>query len=57
MKISNFCCYIVGIIFALMPLLLLVTYLTYSEKIVFPILIFIMIICFIIAIFADKKNK
>ena len=37
--------YTIGGIFALMPIIMLITYITYTEKIVMPILLIIMIIC------------
>lgn len=53
--IRNIAGYIGAIVFVLSPLILLFMYLTYSEKIVAPLLMIIMIVCGIIIIFTDEE--
>ena len=44
-----------GFTFALSPLILMITYFTYTEKIILPIVMLIMIVCGIIIIFTDEE--
>lgn len=43
--ILNICGIIIGIIFATMPITMIVSYFTYTEKIIMPILLIVMLIC------------
>lgn len=45
----------IGLSFALAPVILLFMYLTYSEKLIAPILMLIVIISTIILIFTDEE--
>lgn len=42
---KKLCAYTIAGIFALMPIIMLITYFTYTEKIVMPIVLVILIIC------------
>lgn len=53
--VRNIACYTGGILFALAPVILLVAYFTYTEKIILPATIFITIICGIILIVTDEE--
>lgn len=52
--VRNIAGYTGAIMFALSPVLLLFMYLTYSEKVVAPLLILIMIVCGTIVILTDE---
>ena len=53
--IRNIAGYTGVIIFVLSPVILLFMYLTYSEKVVAPLLMAIMLICGIIIILTDEE--
>lgn len=44
-RLLNICAYIIGFIFAAMLPIMMVSYFTYTEKIVMPILLIIMLVC------------
>ena len=54
-KVRNIAGYTGAIIFALSPVILLFMYLTYSEKVVAPLLMAIMLICGTIVILTDEE--
>ena len=45
-----------GLTFALAPIILLITYITYTEKIILPILMLMMMVSLIILIVTDKEE-
>ena len=53
--VRNIAGYTMATMYALSPLLLIFMYLTYSEKIVAPLLILIMIVCGTIVILTDEE--
>ena len=48
--------WIMGLSFALSPVILIIMYLTYSEKIVVPILMLITILCIMTFIITDERK-
>ena len=44
-----------GVLFALSPLILLVTYFTYTEKEILPVIMFTMLVCGIILIVTEEE--
>lgn len=54
--VRNIAGYTVGITFALSPLILLFMYLTYSEKVIAPLLMLIMLVCGIILIITEEEK-
>lgn len=56
-KLLTICAYIIGFIFAAMLPIMLISYLTYTEKIVMPILLVIMLICSMPIVIDYLKNK
>ena len=53
--VRNIACYTGGILFALAPVILLIAYFTYTEKIVLSVTMLIMIVCAIILIITDEE--
>ena len=53
--VRNIAGYTGAIVFALSPIILLFMYLTYSEKVVAPLLMAIMLICGTIIILTDEE--
>lgn len=43
--VLNICGIIIGIIFATLPITMVVSYFTYTEKIIMPVLLVVMLIC------------
>lgn len=54
--VRNIAGYTAGITFALSPLILLFMYLTYSEKVIAPLLMLIMLVCGIILIITEEEK-
>lgn len=42
---KKICAYTIGGIFALMPIIMIITYFTYTEKIVMPIVLLVLLLC------------
>lgn len=53
--IRNVAGYTAGLLFALAPVILLISYFTYTEKIVLSVTMLIMIVCAIILIITDEE--
>ncbi len=56
-KLLNICAFIVGTLFATMLPIMIISYFTYTEKIVMPILLVILIVCSTPVLFEHIKNN
>lgn len=56
-KLLDLCGYTIGFIFAAMLPIMMISYFTYTEKIVAPILLVIMLICALPLAYDYIKNK